>query len=74
MAVVLLWFIDQVLLVPCVGRKKEEAAAVQEDFDCFVLDIPWSEHMSAWLRPTRDRVEELTIAARNAGVARKELD
>ena len=72
MAVVLLWFIDQVLLVPCVGRKKEEAAAVQEDFDCFVLDIPWSEHVGV-ARPTRDRVEELTIAARNAGVARKEL-
>ena len=41
MAVVLLWFIDQIALVPWAARKREEAAAVQEDFDCCVLDIAW---------------------------------
>ena len=72
MAVVLLWFIDQAVLVPCVGRMKEEAAAVQEDFDCFVLDIPWPEHVGV-ARPTSDRVEELTRAAKKAGMVRNEL-
>lgn len=72
MAVVLFWFVDQAVLVPRIGRKKEEAAAVQEDFDCFVLDIPWPEHLGV-ARPTNDRVQELTRAANNAGLARKDL-
>ena len=46
MAVVLLWFVDQVVLVRSAGRKQEEAAAIQEDFDCFVLDMPWPEHLA----------------------------
>ncbi len=37
---------------------KEEAAAIQEDFDCFVLDLPWPEHGTVE-RPTDDRVQEL---------------
>lgn len=56
--VVLLWFVDQVVMVRYAGRMKEEAAAIQEDFDCFVLDIPWPEH-SGVDRPTQDRVNEL---------------
>ena len=71
-AVVLLWFLDQEVLVRCAGRMKEEAAAMQEDFDCFVLDMPWPEHLGV-ARPTRDRVEELTRRANGAGLARKEL-
>ena len=72
MAVVLLWFVDQVVLVRCADRMKEEAAAIQEDFDCFVLDISWPEHLGV-ARPTRDRVEELTRRASSAGLTRKEL-
>ena len=56
--VVLLWFVDQAVLVPLAGRMKEEAAAVQEDFDCFVLDMPWPEHTGIE-QPTKDRVDEL---------------
>ena len=70
--VVLLWFVDQVVLVRCAGRMKEEAAAIQEDFDCFVLDMPWPKHLGVAC-PTTDRVEELTKKASDAGVARKEL-
>ena len=51
----------------CAGRMKEEAAAMQEDFDCFVLDMPWPEHLGV-ARPTRDRVEELTRRANGAGL------
>ena len=70
MAVVLLWFIDQVVLVPWVGRKKEEAAAIQEDFDCCVLDIPWPDHLGV-ARPTGDRVKVLAESAQSLGVERK---
>ncbi len=70
--VVLLWFVDQIVLVRSAGRKKEEAAAIQEDFDCFVLDMPWPEHLGV-ARPTKDRVSELKKKASGAGVTRKEL-
>ena len=56
--IVFLWFVDQVALVPLAGRMKKEAAIIQEDFDCFVLDIPWPEHRGVE-RPTQDRVDEL---------------
>ena len=72
MAVVLLWFVDQVVLVRFAGKMKEEAAAIQEDFDCFVLDMPWPEHLGV-PRPTTDRVEELTKKASGAGMARNGL-
>ena len=68
--VVLLWFIDQAILVPFAGRMKEEAAAFQEDFDCFVLDLPWPEY-AGFERPTQDRVNELAKKG-NAIVAVRE--
>lgn len=61
--VVFLWVLDQVVLIRCTGRMKEEAAAIQEDFDCFVLDIPWPEHCGVE-RPTADRVRELAKRGR----------
>ena len=70
--VVLLWFVDQVVLVRCAGRMKEEAATIQEDFDCFVLDIPWPEHASV-ARPTQDRIKELAGKGTRSGVAREEF-
>ena len=72
MAVVLLWFVDQVVLVPWAGRMREEAAAIQEDFDCWVLDIAWPHHLGME-RPTEDRVRVLANRAERAGVARKDL-
>lgn len=72
-AVVLLWFIDQVALVPWVGCKKEEAAAIQQDFDCYVLDIAWPDHLGV-ARPTGDQIRELAEKARGAGVARNSLE
>lgn len=71
-AVVVLWFIDQVALVPWAGRKREEAAAIQEDFDCCVLDIAWPKHLGVH-RPTADRVRLLVDKGQRAGEARKGL-
>ena len=58
MIIVALWFFDQAVLVRWADGRKEEAAAIQEDFDCVVLDLPWPEH-SGVERPTDDRVKEL---------------
>ena len=72
MIVVALWFLDQAVMVRLVDGMKEEAAAIQEDFDCFVLNLPWPEH-SGVERPTNDRVKELTRRA-GEGEAPPELD
>ena len=60
--VVVLWFLDQAVMVRLVDRRKEEAAAIQEDFDCVVLKLPWPEH-SGIERPADDRIRELTRLA-----------
>ena len=65
MVVLLLWSVDQALLVAWAGRMKEEAAAIQEDFDCFVLNLSWPEHRGMG-PPTDDRVKELVT--KGAGV------
>ena len=66
-----LWFFDQVVLVQFGDGKKEEAAAIREDFDCFVLDLPWPKHRRLE-RPTDDRVRELVTMA-DEPEARNEL-
>ena len=60
--VVLSWFTEQGLLVGWSTRMKEEAATIQEDFDCFVLQIPWATHRGIE-RPTEDRIRELSAKA-----------
>ena len=71
--VVMLWFLDQVVLVQLTGRIRAEAATIQEDFDCFVLDIPWSAHGGVD-RPTPDRVNELASKGRKLTTVRKGLE
>ena len=61
-SIVGLWFFDQVVLVRSGDGKKEAAAAIREDFDCFVLDLPWPKHRRLE-RPTDDRVKELVRMA-----------
>ena len=72
MAIVLSWIVDQLVLARRSDRMKEEAAVIQEDFDCFVLDMPWPEHLSV-SRPTKDRVEELANKVSRLDLACKEL-
>ena len=66
MIVVLSWFAEQTLLVGWSARVKEEAGTIQEDFDCFVLKLPWAAHRGID-RPTEDRIRELS--ARAEGIA-----
>ena len=56
------WFLDQFVIREIETKNKREAAAIQEDFDCMVLDIPWPRHKRE-KRPTRDRVKQLAIIA-----------
>ena len=60
--VVLSWSTEQACLVGWSTRMKDEAATIQEDFDCFVLKIPWAKHLGVD-RPTEDRIAELSIRA-----------
>ena len=41
---------------------KTEAATIQEDFDCFVLGLPWPEHKGIQ-RPRPDRINQLVTMA-----------
>lgn len=70
--IVLLWGVDQAVLTRCAERRKEEAAAIQEDFDCFVFDLPWPEY-SGVERPRDDRVRELERMVGKRSRARKGL-
>ena len=64
------WFLDQFVLKEIEAKSKREAAAIQEDFDCVVLDIPWPRHKRE-KRPTHDRVKQLaTLARKNPDIAK----
>lgn len=68
------WFLDQFFLKEVESKNKREAAAIQEDFDCSVLDIPWPTHKRV-KRPTRDRIKQLaTQAHKNPTIVRKLTD
>lgn len=57
------WFLDQFFLKEVEAKNKKEAAAIQEDFDCMVLDISWPTHKRV-KQPTRDRIKQLAAQAR----------
>ena len=71
--VVMLWFVDQVVLVWFASRRKQEAAAIQEDFDCFVLDMPWPAHGGVE-QPTQDMVSELARKGSKLAAVREGLE
>ena len=52
------WFLDQTYLKNLENVFKKEAATLQEEFDCFVLDIPWPEHKGI-RHPPSDRINQL---------------
>lgn len=60
----LTWLIDQIVLKTQECRLKKEAAIIQEEFDCFVLDLPWPEYKGV-SHPTPDRIKHLASKARN---------
>ena len=68
--VLIVWFVDQLILKKKESAFKTEAAIVQEDFDCFVLDLAWPEYKGIE-RPTPDRLKQLDrqAASRSVGSA-----
>ena len=70
LVVLLAWIVDQFLLKRKENSFKTEAAIVQEDFDCFVLDLVWPEYKGIE-RPTPDRLRQLDrlAAKRSVGSA-----
>lgn len=58
-----MWFVDQEILRRKEQAFKDEAATIQEDFDCFVLDLPWPVYKGI-ARPTSDRIRQLEVKAR----------
>lgn len=68
------WFADQFFLKEVEANTKKEAALVQEDFDCSVLELPWPTHKRV-KRPSRDRIKQLAVqASRNPKVVRNLRD
>ena len=57
------WFLDQFFLKEVEAKNKKEAATIQEDFDCMVLDISWPTHKRV-KQPTRYRIKQLAAQAR----------
>ena len=65
----ILWFIDQEVLKRAEAANKTEAAAIQEDFDCYVLELPWPQFKNIQ-QPKPDRVKQLSLmASKNREVA-----
>ena len=60
--VLIVWIADQFILRKIISAFKTEAAIVQEDFDCFVLDLAWPVHKGIE-RPTPDRSKQLARKA-----------
>ena len=67
------WFFDQQVLKRKESASKREAATIQEDFDCFVLDLPWPAHKGIQ-RPTLDRIKQLASKARSKPKVSEKLD
>ena len=60
----MMWFLDQEALKRKEAQLRTEAAAIQEDFDCFVLVLPWPVHKGID-RPTPDRITQLSVEAKS---------
>lgn len=58
------WFMSQCIIKDHEHRRKTEAATIQEDFDCTVLDLPWPDHKNV-RRPTSDRINQLESIERD---------
>jgi len=50
-----IFIIDRLILEPIQQKQKLEAAAIQEEFDCDVLQIPWND-VELPKRPSRETI------------------
>ncbi len=70
--VLITWFVDQQVLKRKESALKTEAATIQEYFDCYVFDLPWPHHKGV-MRPTEDRVNQLSRLAERSPQLTSEL-
>lgn len=67
------WLLDELFLKRLETAFKTEGATIQEDFDCFVLDLPWPAHKGIQ-RSTPDRVKQLETVAKNTPRVAEKLE
>ena len=67
------WLLDELVLKKWENTFKTEGATIQEDFDCFVLDLSWPAHKGIQ-RPTPDRVKQLATTAKNMSKVTEKLE
>ena len=70
--VVITWFFSQQIIKLKENKLKTEAALIQEDFDCFVLALPWSTYKGI-SRPIPERIKQLAVKAVNKSIILEEL-
>ena len=70
--VITTWFFDQQLIKLMANKFKTEAAAIQEDFDCFVLDLPWPTYKGI-SQPMPERIKQLAAKAVNKCIISERL-
>ena len=73
LAILVLWCIERLGLKRWKRRLVNEAAGIQEAFDCHVLELPWPRHKSVQ-PPTEDRVRQLALAAKRRGCSVDNLE
>ena len=66
------WLVDRLVLSNFECELRTEAATIQEDFDCFVLDLTWPS-LKGIKRPLTDRVRRLAAVAVRAPSVPNEL-
>ena len=64
LVVIIAWFVDQLILKRIESALKTEAATIQEEFDCFVLDLSWPKHKGIQ-RITPDRLRQLDLKVKS---------
>ena len=62
--VIIAWIVDLFVLKRIETAFKTEAATIQEEFDCFVLDLSWPKHKGIQ-RITPERLRQLALKAKS---------
>lgn len=64
LVVIVAWIVDQLILKRIESALINEAATIQEEFDCFVLELSWPNHKGIQ-RITSDRLKQLDLKAKS---------
>ena len=58
-------FLDKIVFKSWESTLRKEAATIREEFDCFVLSLPWPDHKGI-KHPPPDRIHQLATRGRHA--------